>query len=80
MAMNKSDIDKIKFETNCMTTLDAPINENTKIGTMQISLDGKIIESVDLLTNEEITKKEWKDYFAELLKIFKTQVEYFERM
>lgn len=80
MAMNKSDIDKIKFETNCMTTLDAPINENTKIGTMQISLNGKIIESVDLLTNEEIIKKEWKDYFAELLKIFKTQVEYFERM
>lgn len=80
MAMNKSDIDKIKFETNCMTTLDAPINENTKIGTVQISLNGKIIESVDLLTNEEIIKKEWKDYFAELLKIFKTQVEYFERM
>ena len=80
MAMNKSDIDKIKFETNCMTTLDAPINENTKIGTMQISLNGKIIESVDLLTNEEIIKKEWKDYFAELLKIFKTQVEYFERV
>ena len=78
MAMNKSDIDKIKFETNCMTTLDAPINENTKIGTMQISLDGKIIESVDLLTNEEITKKEWKDYFAELLKIFRVQTNYFE--
>lgn len=78
MAMNKSDIDKIKFETNCMTRLDAPINENTKIGTMQISLDGKIIESVDLLTNEEITKKEWKDYFAELLKIFRVQTNYFE--
>lgn len=78
MAMNKSDIDKIKFETNCMTTLDAPINENTKIGTMQISLNGKIIESVDLLTNEEIIKKEWKDYFAELLKIFKVQTNYFE--
>lgn len=78
MAMNKSDIDKIKFETNCMTTLDAPINENTKIGTMQISLNGKIIESVDLLTNEEIIKKEWKDYFAELLKIFRVQTNYFE--
>ena len=78
MAMNKSDIDKIKFETNCMTMIDAPINENTKMGTMQISLNGKIIESVDLLTNEEITKKEWKDYFSELLKIFIVQTNYFE--
>ena len=78
MAMNKSDIDKIKFETNCMTMIDAPINENTKMGTMQISLNGKIIESVDLLTNEEITKKEWKDYFSELLKIFRVQTNYFE--
>lgn len=78
MAINKSDIDKIKVETNCMTMLDAPINENTKMGTMQISLNGKIIESVDLLTNEKITKKEWKDYFKELLKIFRVQTNYFE--
>lgn len=74
MAVNTSDIDKIEYEINTITSMEAPISSETKIGTIILKLNNEIIESVDILTSIEIEKKTWQDYFIELLDKFRWQV------
>lgn len=74
MAVNTSDIDKIEYEINTITSMEAPISSETKIGTIILKLNNEIIESVDILTSIEIQKKTWQDYFIELLDKFRWQV------
>ena len=74
IAINIKDIDKIVYEINTITSIEAPISSETKIGTIILKLNNEIIESVDILTSREIKKKTWQDYFIELLDKFRWQI------
>lgn len=58
-------IDKLEYTFNTITTLEAPVLEGQKIGTLIIKLDGEIIETVDIICSSQIDKKDWWDYFKE---------------
>jgi hypothetical protein len=65
IAIKETNIDKIEYETNTLTTMEAPIEQNTKIGTITIKLNGEILETVDIFNTNKIERKTWQDYFIE---------------
>ncbi len=66
--VKKSDIDNINIEINCLYYLKAPIEKGDVIGNLKITLNEEVVEVVDIVNNEEIKKKDRKDYFLEFLK------------
>ena len=60
-------IDTIEYEFNTLTTMEAPVEEWTKIGTMVVKIDGEIIDTIDILNTNQINKKTWFDYFKQCL-------------
>lgn len=69
MPLKDEYIDKIEYEINTLTTIEAPIQNFNKIGTLTMKLDGEIIQTIDILNTEAIEKKDWRDYFKEALNI-----------
>lgn len=69
MPLKDEDIEKIEYEINTLTIIETPIQENTKIGTLTMKINGKIIQTIDIFNTETIEKKTWKDYFYESLNI-----------
>ena len=61
--VKKSDIDNINIEINCLYYLKAPIEKGDVIGNLKITLNEEVVEVVDIVNNEEIKKKDRKDYF-----------------
>lgn len=66
--VKKSDIDNINIEINCLYYLKAPIEKGDVIGNLKITLNEEVVVVVDIVNNEEIKKKDRKDYFLEFLK------------
>ena len=66
--VKKSDIDNINIEINCLYYLKAPIEKGDVIGNLKITLNEEVVEVVDIVNNEEIKKKDRKEYFLEFLK------------
>ena len=69
MAIKSTDIDKIEYEINTITQIEAPVEQYKKIGTMIVKLNGEIIESIDIITTRKIEKKGVWDYIKEELEI-----------
>ena len=70
LPLQDSKIDTIEYEFNTLTTIEAPVEEWTKIGTMVVKLDGKIIDTIDILNTNKVNKKTWFDYFKQCLAVF----------
>lgn len=69
MTLKEGEIDKINVEINCPNALEAPVKEKQRIGTLTVKMNGEILEMTDILCMEGIEKKDWKDYFKEILNI-----------
>lgn len=67
--INTKDLDKIEYEINTISIINAPIYNNTKIGTMTIKLNDEIIENVDIVCSAYIEKKNMWDYFIENIEL-----------
>ena len=70
MAVKRDDIDKIKIEINCITTFEAPVSSNLRMGTLNVYINEKLIESLEIFTAEQVERKQWNDYFLDLIKNF----------
>lgn len=66
--VKKDNIDNIDIEINCLYYLIAPVEKETVIGNLKITLNGEVIEVVDIVNEEKIEKKDRFDYFFEFLK------------
>lgn len=67
LPLQDSKIDNVECEFNTLTTMEAPVEEWTKIGTMVVKIDGEIIDTIDILNTNEVNKKTWFDYFKQCL-------------
>lgn len=67
LPLQDSKIDTIEYEFNTLTTIEAPVEEWTKIGTMVVKIDGEIIDIIDILNTNQVNKKTWFDYFKQCL-------------
>lgn len=55
---------EIKIEINSITYLEAPVMENTKIGTVVVKNGENIIENIDILIDKTVNKKGIMDYIT----------------
>lgn len=62
--VEKNLINNIKFIIDCNMIFDAPIYKNSKIGTIDIFAGTKKIDSVDIILNSDIYKKNYIDYLS----------------
>ncbi len=60
-------INDIDISIENLKILEAPIDDGTKIGELRLKVNGESIISVDIVTSEEIKKKDVKNYFKEIL-------------
>ena len=68
-AIRNADIDNINIEANCLMYLEAPVEANQKIGTLKVKVGEETIQTIDILVERAIRKKEIKDYFYQILKV-----------
>ena len=61
------DFSKIERRQVMETALAAPVKKGTKAGELQYFLNGQKIGSVDILTEEEVARAGFLDYFMESL-------------
>ena len=64
--VKKSDIDKIDIKINCLFYFEAPVQDNTVIGTLKVMLDNQVIDVIEIKNINLIEKKDILDY----IKIF----------
>lgn len=65
----KNDIvDNVDIEINCLYYLMAPIEKGKVVGNLKVTLDGEVLEVIDIINKEKIEKKDRKDYFFEFLR------------
>lgn len=65
--IKKGDRQNIKLEVNEVNYAEAPLLENSKLGSINVLVDNKVIYTVDILSNEEVRKKDIKDYFFNMI-------------
>ncbi len=61
--IKKTDKDKIQIEVNNLFYFEAPLQQNTIIGTIKLNLDGKTVDVIEIKNKNTIQKKDILDYF-----------------
>ena len=61
--IKKTDKDKIQIEVNNLFYFEAPLQQNTIIGTIKVNLDGKTVDVIEIKNKNTIQKKDILDYF-----------------
>ena len=77
LPLKDSEIDTIAFEFNILTSMEAPIEEWTKLGTMVVKKDENIIDTIDVLITNKVYKKGCFEYFKQCMEIFQNLLNIF---
>ena len=70
MAIKKDEINKINVEINAIYYLEAPVRQGEILGNLKVVLNNKIISVLQIYSQEEIKKKDIKEYLTEFLRVF----------
>ena len=70
MAIKNTQVDNIEVEINSLFYLEAPISEESVIGTAKIKLGEEVIEVLDIYNSNEIKKKDIWNYFMEFFRVY----------
>lgn len=68
--IKKEDKQNIKLQVNEINYVEAPLLENSKLGSIDVLVNNKVIYTVDILSSEEVKKKDIKDYFFEMIGVY----------
>ena len=68
--VKKEDINKITTSIECDCTLEAPVKQNQKIGTLNIYIDDQTVLKYDILNTNYIEKKNCFNYLQEIFSNF----------
>lgn len=66
----------IKIEINCIYEYEAPVAKQTKIGNIIVKYQDEIIETVDIVTKEEIKKKNILNYMFQFFENLPTSLDF----
>ena len=69
--IKKEEIDNIRISINSLKYLEAPVEENTKIGKVTVQIGDSNVASIDIITKNIVNKKSARYYFIELIENFK---------
>lgn len=74
--VNCNQIDNINIYIYCNTTFEAPLQSNTAIGYLTVSIDNKNILSLDIYNSNGIIQKNYTDFFKFMLQNYTSYLEY----
>ena len=63
--LKKGQKDKVKIEIESIKEIEAPVEKQLEIGKLTIKAEGKELFQVNILTENEIARKNIWDYFKE---------------
>lgn len=69
MAVRKESKENIQIEINSLYYIEAPAKKDQTIGNVKVKLQGKTIATLDIVLEEQISKKEVGDYFKQFLEL-----------
>lgn len=61
--VKKTDKDKIDIEINNLYYFEAPVEKNTVFGSLKVTLDGEVIDVIEIRNVDTVEKKDVWDYF-----------------
>lgn len=61
--IKKDECDLINLEINSLFNFEAPVEENTRIGTLKVLLNGEVIDILEIKSLNKVEKKDVFDYF-----------------
>ena len=68
--VKKEDKKNIKIDIQAINYTEAPLLENTNLGYVEVKINDKLVEKIDILASEEVRKKDIKDYFFNIIGIY----------
>ena len=69
MAVKNTEVDNIDIEISNIFYFEAPVAENTIIGTLKIKVKNEVVDTLTIANKNEIRKKQIKDYIIEFLNL-----------
>ncbi|QNU65709.1 D-alanyl-D-alanine carboxypeptidase [Ruminiclostridium herbifermentans] len=66
--LKQDEVDKLQTVYNISKEIEAPVKIYSKVGTIDYILDGKILASADIITHDEIDRKDFYYYFNMIFK------------
>ena len=73
--VNNREIDDINVTIETENVLNAPVYDNQVIGKLVLKIGNKEIEKIDIISEKDILKKTYFDYFKDLIKNFTKYLE-----
>lgn len=74
--VNKVYINNIAIDINCDFNLTAPVIKNETLGTLDVTINDESVINLDILNNIAIEKKNIKYYFLDILKNYKSTLNF----
>ena len=74
--VNKEEIKDINVEIKTEKILNAPVYKNQVIGKLTLKIGDKVIKEIDIISEKDINKKTYFDYFINLITNYTTYLEY----
>lgn len=68
--IKKTDKENISIEIHDINYVEAPLLKDSKLGYIEIKINNKVIYTIDILADEDVRKKDIKDYFFIMLGIY----------
>ena len=77
LPLKDSEIESIEYEFNSLISMEAPVEESKKIGTMIVKKDDNIIDNIDIVNINKINKKDWIQYFDQCMEVLPNLINIF---
>ena len=77
LPLKDSEIESIEYEFNSLISMEAPVEESKKIGTMIVKKDDNIIDNIDIININKINKKDWIQYFDQCMEVLPNLINIF---
>ena len=67
--IKKSKITDVRIKINAIFEYEAPVKQKTKMGEIQVFIEGELFETIDIFLENEVRAKEYYDYIMDCLSI-----------
>lgn len=68
ISLDEKNLDLIEIVVDCPETLEAPIQKDKKVGSANIYISGELIESINILTLEEVSRNTLSNNILDIFK------------
>lgn len=70
LPLKQDEVDRVEIVYNIPREVEAPIKNDSKVGTIDYMLDGKLLASANIITHNDIGRKDFYYYFNSIFRIW----------